>query len=110
MATLNVTGEVTNLATIAARGQPDPDPSNDSAAAEVNGQPAADIGVTKTVDNPSPAGGHHGDLHGDGDERRARVRATGVVVTDALPVGPDAGVGDAVAGQLHGADVDRRRP
>ena len=98
VATLEVTGAVTNFATITATDQPDPDASNDSAAVEVNGQPAADIAVTKTVDNPTPAVGTHGHVHGEGDEpgadrghRRGRHRRP--------PRGADAGVGDAVAGR-----------
>ena len=108
VATLEVTGVVTNLATITATDQPDPDTSNDSAAVEVNGQPAADIAVTKTVDNATPAVGTHGHVHGDGDEpgadrghRRGRHRRP--------PRGADAGVGDAVAGHLHRPGLDRRR-
>ena len=81
-----MTGEVTNLATIVARGQPDPDPSNDSAAAQVNGQPAADIGVAKTVDNPSPAVGTMVTFTVTATNAGPSP-ATGVVVTDALPAG-----------------------
>ena len=86
VATLNVTGEVTNLATIVGRGQPDPVSINDSAAAQVNGQPAADIGVGKTVDNASPAVGTMVTFTVTATNAGPSP-ATGVVVTDALPVG-----------------------
>ena len=55
------------------------------------------------------SGGNHGDLHGDGHERGAqsgnRRRRHGRLARRAHP-----GVGHRVAGQLHGAGVDRRRP
>ena len=81
-----MTEEVTNLATIVGRGQPDPVSSNDSAAAQVNGQPAADIGVGKTVDNASPAVGTMVTFTVTATNAGPSP-ATGVVVTDALPVG-----------------------
>ena len=86
VATLVVTGAVTNFATITAKDQPDPDASNDAAAAEVNGQPAADIAVTKTVDNATPAVGTTVTFTVTATNR-GPTGATGVVVTDALPAG-----------------------
>ena len=86
VATLVVSGAVTNFATITAADQPDPDASNDSAAVEVNGLPAADIAVTKTVDNATPAVGTTVTFTVRATNR-GPTGATGVVVTDALPAG-----------------------
>ena len=85
-ATLVVSGAVTNFATITAADQPDPDASNDSSAVEVNGLPAADIAVTKTVDNATPAVGTTVTFMVRATNR-GPTGATGVVVTDALPAG-----------------------
>ena len=86
VATLVVSGAVTNFATITAADQPDPDASNDSSAVEVNGLPAADIAVTKTVDNATPAVGTTVTFTVRATNR-GPTGATGVVVTDALPAG-----------------------
>ena len=108
VATLEVAGAVTNLATITATDQPDPDASNDSAAVEVNGQPAADIAVTKTVDNPTPAVGTTVTFTVRATNR-GPTGATGVVVTDALPAGLTLVSATPSQGDLHRPDLDRRR-
>ena len=105
-ATVTVAGAITNRALVVARDQPDPVASNNSAAAIVNGAANADVGVTKTVDRPAPLVGetvtftvtvtNSGSEPGDrGGRHRCAAR------------GPDARVGDAVAGHLRGA---RRGP
>ena len=105
-ATVTVAGAITNRALVVARDQPDPVASNNSAAAIVNGAANADVGVTKTVDRPAPLVGetvtftvtvtNSGSEPGHrGGRHRCAAR------------GPDARVGDAVAGHLHGA---RRGP
>ena len=86
VATLEVAGQITNFAAITARDQPDPDTTNDVAAAAVNGAPAADVAVTKTVDNPAPAVGTTVTFIVTATNR-GPTGATGVVVTDALPAG-----------------------
>ena len=104
---MTVAGAITNRALVVAQDQPDPVASNNSAAAIVNGAANADVGVTKTVDRPAP-------LVGETVTFTVTVvnagpsPATGVVVTDALPAGLTFVVGDAVAGHLRGARVDRR--
>ena len=104
---MTVAGAITNRALVVARDQPDPVASNNSAAAIVNGAANADVGVTKIVDRPAP-------LVGETVTFTVTVTnsgpspATGVVVTDALPAGLTFVVGDAVAGHLRGARVDRR--
>ena len=55
------------------------------------------------------AGGRNRDLHGDGGQQRAESRHRGGRHRCAAR-GPDARVGDAVAGHLRGAGVDRRHP
>ena len=106
-ATVTVAGAITNRALVVAQDQPDPMASNNSAAAIVNGAANADVGVTKIVDRPAP-------LVGENVTFTVTVvnagpsPATGVVVTDALPAGLTFVVGDAVAGCLRGARVDRR--
>jgi LPXTG-site transpeptidase (sortase) family protein len=89
-ATVTGTAPVANTATKTAEVQPDLVAGNDSASATVTGQalirPAADIAITKTVDNPTP------DL---GSNVTFTITATnygpsnaaGVQVTDLLPAG-----------------------
>ena len=84
---MTVAGAITNRALVVARDQPDPVASNNSAAAIVNGAANADVGVTHDRRPAGAVGGRNRDVHGDGGEQRARVPATGVVVTDALPAG-----------------------
>ncbi len=101
-ATVTVAGAITNRALVVAQDQPDPVASNNSAAAIVNGAANADVGVTKTADRPAPLVGetvtftvtvtNSGPEPGDrGGRHRCAAR------------GPDARVGDAVAGHLRGA-------
>ena len=79
-------GAITNIATNTTGNEPDPDTSNDTASATVNGDPAADVGVPKSVDNPTP---------GPDDPSPSRFAsptmvpspATGIVVEDVLPAG-----------------------
>jgi LPXTG-site transpeptidase (sortase) family protein len=84
-ATATRTTAVINMAAKTAELQPDLVPGNDSSSATVTGQ-AADIGVTKTVDNPTPLLGSNVTFtitatnHGPSN-------ATGVQVTDVLPAG-----------------------
>ncbi|MBO9664651.1 CARDB domain-containing protein [Dokdonella sp.] len=83
---VDVAGALTNHAVVSASDQPDPDTSNNSAAAAVNAEPSADIGVLKTVDDTVPNVGSDvtytltATNHGPSD-------ATGVEITDHLPAG-----------------------
>jgi LPXTG-site transpeptidase (sortase) family protein len=85
VATTTGTATVTNTATKTAADQVDPLSGNNSATATVTGQ-AADIGITKTVDNASPNLGSNVTFtitatnHGPSN-------ATAVQVTDLLPAG-----------------------
>jgi LPXTG-site transpeptidase (sortase) family protein len=85
VATATTTSALVNTATRSAGNQPDPNAANDSASVTVTGQ-AADIGLTKAVDNSTPNFGTNVTFtviatnHGPS-------AATGVVVTDVLPVG-----------------------
>ena len=74
---MTVAGAITNRALVVARDQPDPVARNNSAAAIVNGAANADVGVTKTVDQPAPLVGDNRDVHGDGGEHAARARPPG---------------------------------
>lgn len=84
--TIDVAGTLTNHVVVSASDQPDPNTSNNSAAAAVNAEPSADIGVLKTVDNALPNVGSQVTYlltvtnHGPSD-------ATGVEITDHLPAG-----------------------
>jgi len=78
-------GAMTNTASIDAHDQPDPNGANNSASASLNGNPLADLVVTKT----GPATVTPGDeiaytivVRNDGPSA-----ATGVVVTDPTPAG-----------------------
>ena len=74
---MTVAGAITNRALVVAQDQPDPVASNNSAAAIVNGAANADVGVSQIADTAGAVGGRNRDLHGDGDEQRARVRPPG---------------------------------
>ena len=87
VATVTQAGTIVNTATKTAGDQTDPNPSNNSGSAVVNGPPSlADIQVQKTVDSPTPTAGSNVTF-------TVRVlnagpsNATGVAVTDALPAG-----------------------
>src|SRR5262249_38287281 len=81
-------GTITNVATKTAENEVDPNPSNDSGTATINPTtpPPADVGLLKTVDNPTRSVGDPVTFtvtamnFGPGN-------ATGVVVTDLLPAG-----------------------
>ncbi|MFC4820186.1 DUF6923 family protein [Dokdonella ginsengisoli] len=83
---IDVAGTLTNHAVVSASDQTDPDTSNNSAAAAVNAEPSADIGILKTVDDAAPNVGSDVTYtltvtnHGPND-------ATGVEITDNLPAG-----------------------
>ena len=76
-ATVTVAGAITNRALVVAQDQPDPVASNNSAAAIVNGAANADVGVTQGRRPAGAVGGRDRDVHGDGDEQRARVPRPG---------------------------------
>ena len=85
-ATVNqTTSTITNIA----RGnatENDPNPSNNEGTATLNGNPAADLAISKTVDNLSPYNGNT--VHFTLTITNAGPdNATGVFVTDLLPAG-----------------------
>lgn len=101
---IDIAGSLTNHAVVSASDQSDPDPSNNSAAAAVNAEPSADIGLLKTVDDAAPNVGSDVTYtltvtnHGPSD-------ATGIEVTDHLPAGvsfvsaaPSQGAYDSASG------------
>jgi uncharacterized repeat protein (TIGR01451 family) len=85
-ATVTRTGTITNTASRTAEDQVDPGPRNDTSSAVVQVPAAADIAVTKGVDDPSPLFGatlHYTvTAHNNGPDN-----ATGVQLTDLLPAG-----------------------
>lgn len=97
-------GQRINTATRTGGDQLDPNPSNNSASVPINGAPAADVQVRKTVDNATPNLGSDVQftitVHNNGPDD-----ATGVVVSDALPAGltfvsatPSQGTYDSASG------------
>ncbi len=86
MAEVTQAGTISNIATKSAANEPDPNTSNDTAAASINAAPAADIAVQKTVDRSTPAVGEMVSFtvtvtnQGPSD-------ATGIVLQDTLPAG-----------------------
>ena len=76
-ATVTVAGAITNRALVVGRDQPDPVASNNSAAAVVNGTANADVGVDIDRRPAGAIGGRHRDVHGDGEQQRARVPPPG---------------------------------
>jgi uncharacterized repeat protein (TIGR01451 family) len=87
VATVPQAGTIVNTATKTAGNQTDPNPSNNSATAVVNGPAAvADIQVQKTVDNATPTAGSNVTFTVTA-RNAGPSNATGVAVTDALPVG-----------------------
>ena len=86
-AQVTVPGTITNIATKTAANEPDPNTSNDTASATVNDGVLADVGLLKTVDNPTPAVGDVVTFTVTATNN-GPVTATGVVVTDvAVPGG-----------------------
>jgi len=85
VATVTGTAPVTNTATKSAEVQPDSNPANNSARAIVT-PVAADIGITKTVDDPTPNFGSNVTFTVTATNN-GPSNATGVQVTDLLPVG-----------------------
>ena len=85
VATANSTNPLTNTAGKSAENEPDPNPANNSATASVTGQ-AADIAVTKTVDNATPNLGSNVTFTIVATNN-GPSNATGVAVTDILPLG-----------------------
>ncbi len=85
VATITTTGLVTNTATKSAENEADPNSANNSATASVTGQ-AADIGITKVVDNPTPNLGSNVTFTVVATNT-GPSNATGVAVTDILPLG-----------------------
>jgi uncharacterized repeat protein (TIGR01451 family) len=87
VATVSQPGNIVNTATKTAGNETDPNPSNNSASAVVNGPAAiADIQVQKTVDNPAPAVGANVTFTIT-VTNAGPSQATNVVVTDHLPPG-----------------------
>src|SRR5262249_20120326 len=79
-------GTITNIAAKTDQNEPDPDASNDTAAAALNAAAAADVGIQKVVDNDAPAVGQPVTFTVTASNRGPNA-ATGVVVTDPLPAG-----------------------
>ena len=84
-ATVNTTAPTTNTATKTAENQPDPVAGNDSASATIT-PVAADIALTKTVDNTRPNQNTNVTFTITATNN-GPSNATGVVVTDLLPAG-----------------------
>jgi uncharacterized repeat protein (TIGR01451 family) len=79
--------QIKNTATVQSLDQNDPNPGNDTGVATIDvREPAADLKVTKTVDNANPA---EGDtiIYNVIVENGGPQNATGVEVTDRLPAG-----------------------
>ncbi|HEV2028613.1 MAG TPA: sortase [Candidatus Dormibacteraeota bacterium] len=85
VATVNTTSPVTNTATKTAEVEVDPNAANNSASATVT-PVAADIAITKTVDNPTPNQNTNVTFTVIATNN-GPSGATGVVVTDLLPAG-----------------------
>src|SRR5476651_1626254 len=84
-ATVTGTTAVTNVATKTAENQSDPVAGNNTATATLTGQ-AADIAVTKIVDNPTPNLGTNVTFTVTATNNGPSI-ATGVEVSDSLPPG-----------------------
>ncbi|MGH8172736.1 MAG: DUF7507 domain-containing protein, partial [Rhodanobacteraceae bacterium] len=85
VATVTATGALTNTATVTLSDQPDPNSTNDSASASLNGNPLADLAVTKS----GPASVTPGDpiVYTIVVTNNGPSDATNVFVADATPAG-----------------------
>ena len=63
-------GTVTNTASVTARDQPDPDPTDNTASVTLTTQTIADLAITKTLTGSRDTGAGD-DLHDRGDQPRA---------------------------------------
>ena len=87
VATVTQPGTIVNTATVTGSNEIDPNPSNNSGTAVVNGPPAvADVEVSKTVDVATPAVGANVTFTVTATNAGPSA-ATGVSVTDVLPSG-----------------------
>jgi uncharacterized repeat protein (TIGR01451 family) len=85
-ATVVASGSISNTATITASDQPDPNTANDRASATLTVAPAADLAVTKTVDNPTPNVGQNVTFTITVTNHGPDI-ATGVTISDPLAAG-----------------------
>ncbi len=86
VATVNASGSYNNVTNISSTGPADPDPGNNTDSAITVPVTLADLAVVKTVNNQSPAVGDNVTF-GIAATNNGPNDATGVVVTDYLPVG-----------------------
>jgi uncharacterized repeat protein (TIGR01451 family) len=84
VATVTRTGALINQATKTAQGEPDPNPSNNTALIGLNAPALADIQVQKTVDNAVPGLGSNVTFTITA-KNAGPANATGVQLTDLLP-------------------------
>ena len=107
MATATSPGAITNVAVKTGQNEPDPNTNNDSGGTITSSAPAADVLVLKNVDRSEVLVGESVTFTVRAINRGPSP-ATGVVITDALPAGPDLCQLDAVAGHVCGRRVDGR--
>ncbi|MEP6484239.1 MAG: hypothetical protein ABJB01_07300 [Rudaea sp.] len=85
-ATVGQAGALTNTVAVTASDQTDPDTSNNSAGASINGNPSADVQVNKIVDDTAPNVGNSVTFTISA-KNAGPNDATGVQITDLLPAG-----------------------